>query len=204
MTPYYERGGVCLYLGDCREVLALVAAEPGDLMLTDPPFPGYRNVYGNAYEMTAADIAGVLRYGARSLVFWPALLAAPLPDAAAEHIWHKPNQGNGSHQYERIFAYGEWPRRCKVYRVAVILPNYCQFAAECVDHPCQKPLKLVRQLLDEGKAARIIDPFAGSGTVLVAAKERGIPAIGIEIEERYCEIAAMRLSQEILPLEAAA
>lgn len=201
MRPYYEHGGVTLYCGDCREVLPSLAAGSVDLVLTDPPFPGYRNVYGNAYEMTASDIAGAIPTSTRSLIFWPALLPPPIPEPDAEHVWHKPNHGNGSHQYERILAYGGWPRRCRVYRAAAILPNYCQFAAECVDHPCQKPLNLVRHLLIDANAQWVLDLFAGSGTTLVAAKQLGRRAIGIEIEERYCEIAARRLSQEVLPLD---
>lgn len=73
------------------------------------------------------------------------------------------------------------------------------------DHPCPKPEPLMRELIrlftDDGDL--IIDPFMGSGTMLVAAKRLGRRATGIEIEERYCEIAANRLSQEVLPLEPA-
>jgi len=68
------------------------------------------------------------------------------------------------------------------------------------DHPCPKPLSLMFELLtlftDEGEP--VLDPFMGSGTTLRAAKDLGRRAIGIEIEEKYCEIAAKRLSQEML------
>ena len=71
------------------------------------------------------------------------------------------------------------------------------------DHPCPKPeplmQALVSQFTDDGDT--ILDPFMGSGTTLTAAKRLGRQAIGIEIEERYCEIATNRLRQEVLPLE---
>lgn len=70
------------------------------------------------------------------------------------------------------------------------------------DHPCVKPLASFKKLVEIGSTAgeMILDPFMGAGTTLVAAKELGRRAIGIEIEERYCEIAAKRLSQEMLPI----
>jgi hypothetical protein len=71
------------------------------------------------------------------------------------------------------------------------------------DHPCPKPeslmLEIVRQFTDPGET--ILDPFMGSGTTLVAAKRLGRKAIGIELNEKYCEIAAKRLAQGALPLE---
>jgi site-specific DNA-methyltransferase (adenine-specific) len=74
------------------------------------------------------------------------------------------------------------------------------------DHPAQKPVGLLADLMrvptDQGDL--VLDPFAGCGPTLLAAARTGRRAIGIEIEERYCEIAAQRLSQEILPLEFAA
>ena len=70
------------------------------------------------------------------------------------------------------------------------------------EHPCPKPIALMTELVslftDPGDL--ILDPFMGSGTTLRAAKDLGRKAIGIEIEERYCEIAAKRLSQEVMAL----
>ena len=67
------------------------------------------------------------------------------------------------------------------------------------DHPSPKPLVFMKWLINRlsEKKQIILDPFMGSGTTLVAAKELGRKAIGIEIEERYCEIAAKRLSQQV-------
>jgi DNA modification methylase len=64
-------------------------------------------------------------------------------------------------------------------------------------HPAQKPVALMKWCLTQVTASSVLDPFMGSATTLIAAKEMGLTAIGIEIEERYCEIAAKRLSQEV-------
>ena len=66
-------------------------------------------------------------------------------------------------------------------------------------HPNEKPVSLMRYLLTKHDGEIILDPFMGSGTTLRAAKDLGRRAIGIEIEERYAEIAAKRLAQEVLP-----
>jgi site-specific DNA-methyltransferase (adenine-specific) len=75
-------------------------------------------------------------------------------------------------------------------------------ASEKNGHPCPKPIGAWSWLLDKvsQEGETVVDPFMGSGTTLRAAKDLGRKAIGIEISEEYCEIAATRLSQEVLPL----
>ena len=68
-------------------------------------------------------------------------------------------------------------------------------------HPTEKPVSLVAALLDKSPPGVVLDPFMGSGTTLRAAKDMGRKAIGIEIDERYCEIAANRMAQECLPFD---
>jgi DNA modification methylase len=196
MKPYYADDAVTIYHGDCREVLRLVRGI--GLVITDPPYPGYDK--GWEVPDVAAILAAIV--APIKVVFWPVLVPSPFLDQThdAEHVWEKPN-GQSRYHYERILVSGG-PPGAKVYREAAILPNYVQYAAECVDHPTQKPVKLLRRLISAYKGDPILDPFMGSGTTLRAAKDLGRKAIGIEIEERYCEIAARRCSQEVLGLSA--
>jgi len=181
---------VTIYHGDCREILPLKA----DLLLSDPPYPGYEKGWA------VPDVAGILgSLTCTKVIFWPVLTPSPLRFHVAEHVWHKPN-GQSRYQYERILVEGLAAADAKVFRVAAILPNYSQYARECVDHPTQKPLSLLIRLLSLYSGDLVVDPFMGSGTTIEACKKVGRRAIGIEIEERYCEIAAKRCAQEVLAL----
>ena len=203
MTPYYQDDYATIYHADCREVLPTLPKV--DLVLTDPPYIGREDLFPTDALPVLCDLLLVTP----GIVFWPVLAPYPLPSPSAVHIWHKavpihPHSTTGNtagHHYERIVVYGGG-RRCRVYRIAAVLPNFTACAVECVEHPTQKPVALVSALLTDVVATTILDPFMGSGTTLRAAKDLGRKSIGIEIEERYCEIAAKRLAQEILDFHA--
>jgi site-specific DNA-methyltransferase (adenine-specific) len=104
--------------------------------------------------------------------------------------------------YELIYVNGEgWSgtRRGGVLRVP-----HSSSVASSVGHPTPKPIALLELILIHAPAGAIADPFAGSGSTLVAAKNLGRRAIGVELEERYCEVIARRLSQGVLDLGGAA
>ncbi len=99
-----------------------------------------------------------------------------------------------------IFYYGLDPRSGKTI-------SKCSFmntiAPEANGHPCPKPYHVWTLLLAKGSlnGETVLDPFMGSGTTLVAAKNLGRKAIGIEISREYCDIAIRRLQQEVFPFQ---
>ncbi len=126
-------------------------------------------------------------------------------------IWYKPNgSGVSGHGIARRWEPWFWLHREKSKREGewgylpdcIDVSRVMQHMREGVDHPTQKPEELLRRLIRFFSICndRILDPFAGSGTTLVAAKNLRRRAIGIEIEPKYCEIAVKRLRQEVLPL----
>ena len=190
IKPYYDHAGITIYHGDCREILPHL--EPVDLVLTDPPYPNYNMEHGKYWEQTEINWDR-LNLSIPQLIFWPA--DRPFPYSyTAIHIWHKPN-GQSNLHYECIYE-RNGKRVYRVYRVPII--NY-ETLPEWQPHPTQKPIKLIIQLIRK-EHQKVLDPFMGSGTTLVAAKQLGRKAVGIEIEERYCEIAVKRLQQECLDL----
>lgn len=198
--PYYSDDLVTLYHGDCREVTAWLEA---DVLVTDPP-------YGQAFKSgwTGSHIANDETTQARDemLALWdgPRVVFGardlpPLPGARL--IWHKPGAGMGDlavpwqPDYEFIYVAG---RGFSGPRDSSVLTFPLRVFRGDSEHPHQKPVDLLERLILKCPPGIIADPFAGSGSTLVAAKQIGRRAIGVELDERYCEIAARRLAQDTL------
>lgn len=211
MTPYYQDDSVTIYHGDYREVHAWLSA---DVLVTDPPYGRAYQSNRSIYKGPSPAIAGDKGTAARddALSSWlprPALVfgswQAPRP-LNIRHllVWDKgdcPGMGDLSLPFgnacEEVYVFGSgWTgkRRSNVLRVQTL------GAADSrrPDHPTPKPIGLMELLIGYAPPGVIADPFMGSGSTLVAAKNLGRRAIGIEIEERYCEIAARRCAQDVL------
>ena len=216
--PYYEDEQVTLYHGDCLEVNAWLAA---DVLVTDPPYgiawaqkfggaqPHLRHKQRIERDVIAGDQNPELRD--KALDLWgnrPALIfgswRVPRPQRTnAVLIWHKGAASAGIANcafftiHEEVYVLGRsgW-RKSSPPLLSVITTNECrQYQPRQTGHPTSKPLSLMERLVDRCPPGVIADPFAGSGSTLVAAKNQGRKAVGVEIEERYCELIAKRLDQ---------
>lgn len=209
MRPYYADEFVTLYHADCREVLS--SLERCGLLLTDPPYgigfasqpTNYQRAAGmkpSAWDDAPVDEA--LLASARSLcdasVIWGGNYYA-LPAARCWLSWYKPDAPPSMGNVE--YAWTSLDQNSRQISHSISATN-----AERVGHPTQKPLRVMAWALNQasGISGPILDPFAGSGTTLVAAKNQNRVAIGIERNEAYCELAARRLSQNVLDLGGAA
>jgi site-specific DNA-methyltransferase (adenine-specific) len=212
MKPYYQDDSCTIYLGDCREILPTL--EKVDLVLTDPPY-GMGKAIANDEEKTADILAEWAASASRNicdgnvLFFWSAQRwekIDPLFKPKRVMIWDKdwaiytPN--NVGYRYELIVWISGKQATTKRGDIFKQFPIIREVQIESAGHPTQKPLKLIEEIVrDFSEGGTILDPFMGSGTTLVAAKNLGRKAIGIEIEEKYCEIAVKRLRQEVMNLE---
>lgn len=213
MTPYYDRDGITIYHGDCREILP--SLPPVDVAFADPPY-GVGLTYdvhvdegGPAYEEWMSDMRRMLTEKARIVFVTPGIrnLHLWLDGASWLLSWHKPGSTRrsdlgGFNVWEPVVMYG----KRRIYNDAVVLPDVVNHAKDTAEHPCPKPLRLLTWLLSVSVEddSIVLDPFMGSGTTLVAASQFGVRAIGVEISERYCEIAAKRLAQGVLDFGGAA
>lgn len=211
MTPYYQDDAVTIYHGDCRDLIRKIP-EQITLVLSDPPY-GVGIEYGNGsvddftrWKNLIDVVLPLCRNVAESTMICSSKIEAE------KHLWkhHNPDyrlcwyKGAlptrsfvGFKDWEPVFVWG----RCWTN------PMHDHFFAPTLDfgtygHPCPKSDEWAKWILARALPmnGRVLDPFMGSGTTLRAAKDLGRKAIGIEIEERYCEIAAKRMAQEVLPL----
>jgi DNA modification methylase len=215
MKPYYDDGkGIVIYHGDWREIETSLFKQ--DLLLTDPPY-GILNLgdgsscairkskravgsgkLKNRILNTSAitwDIPPTvqeldrLRACASTQIIWGGNYF-PLPPCRGILVWDKQQPWENFSQVEIAWTSMNRPAALFSFK-----------NGDSKQHPTQKPLELMTWCLSfVPEAQTVFDPFMGSGTTLRAAKDLGRKAIGIEIEERYCEIAARRLSQEVLAL----
>jgi len=219
MDPYWQDDLVSLYLGDCREVTEWLAA---DVLVTDPPYGrGWKQ--GRHWDAGHSDdrhggIAGDLdtsirdaalaMWGKRLAIVFGDLTVAPPAGNKQTLIYRKPvnagtrgAMGGFRRDAEAIYLLGPWPSgiggRSGIIGTGARSqgnPSSCQGRYE---HPHAKPVDVMETLIGACPDGVIADPFAGSGSTLIAARNLGRKAIGVEIDERYCEAAARRLSQMV-------
>ena len=224
-TPFYQDDSCTIYNADCREILPLLPRF--DLLLTDPPYgmtvDTDNSRFSGGSKGNMAKRGNGVGTGAGVPVIGddkplggidPELL---ISTSDVQIIWgwnHYPDLfPKGSclvwvKRYEE--AFGSFLSDAEVAWKSTGCGVWCHrdlsnnaIANERV-HPTQKPVGLMTWCINKAKQAQtILDPFMGSGTTLVAAKLEGRKAVGIEISEKYCELAANRLRQRVLNFEEA-
>ena len=206
MKPYYDDGkGIVIYNGRCKDVLPTLGRF--DLLLTDPPYgidaanmtmgkgqsdkPHEKRFIKHDWDQQRPRISWLDGYADRVCVWGGNYFTDELPPTNNWLVWHKENDGRSFSECE--FAWTDLGKQSRHFAWSWL------HGGENKVHPTQKPLALMKWCLSFAPAAKtILDPFMGSGTTLVAAKLEGRSATGIEISEKYCEIAANRLRQGVL------
>jgi len=224
LKPYYQWRGITLYHGDSREILPQLEAETFDLVLTDPPYlVSYSGRWGSEYEPIEGDSDS-----SWVVPMYAEIHRLLKPDSLCLSFYGWPHADTFLGAWKRVgfrpvsvfvlvkdrFGLGYYTRAQheQAYLLAKGKPKKPDLAisdvlgwdvATPLLHPNQKPLPAISRLLGTFSDANtfVLDPFSGSGTTLLAAQRFGINAIGIEIEERFCDIAATRLSQQVLDLD---
>lgn len=213
IAPYYDRDGITIYHGDCREVDAWLSA---DVMLTDPPYgmafvsswtTRRRPVAGDRDERVRDD-ALRLWGGKPAAVFGTWRVARP-PETRQVITWFKASVGPGMGDLslpwgcatEEIYILGDgWhgERRSNLITTSEQRGNP-HGAAALLGHPTPKPTELMQQLLACAPPGVVADPFMGVGATPLACALAGRKCVCVEVEERYCEVTARRLAQGVLP-----
>lgn len=220
-APYYQDEHVTLYHGDCLEVDAWLGA---DVLVTDPPYgigwkkpklPANRAL-GRGEQVSHDGIVNDATTEARDAVvaLWgdkPSVMfgspIAPLPTGTRQVlVWQKPSQlgfmgtvGGFRRDWEAIYLGGKWPKSTAQQSGVIRLSDSQEYLR--AGHPHAKPVGLMERLIDASPNGVVVDTFSGSGSTLVAARNLGRKVIGVEYEERYCELIAKRLSSQTMTLD---
>jgi len=213
MKPYFQTDLVTLYHGDCLEVTEWLKA---DVLVTDPPYgvawKGYDNFYTDARRTWVQGIASdnSIEVRDKAIESWgskPAIIFGswkqPRPVGTRQRlIWHKKGQAPGLakgdflSQDEEIYILGKgFLQTSPPMRTVIATSENRAVESGKIGHPTPKPIGLMETLIGRCPDGVIADPFAGSGATLIAARNLGREVVGVEMEEKYCELIANRLSQ---------
>jgi len=223
MEAYYDRNGITIYCGDCREILPELKGQFSAIM-TDPPWPGTEkksnpNRDYDIYPLFTEAALNFQRLSDRLIVILGCdsdprfLITVPKWYPFLLTCWLRriPPSYRGHILYGADVAYIFGTPRAREYAgptgTGILQSETYSVSLRKRDkintHPTFRPLRTMKWLVahytQEGDI--ILDPFSGSGTTLLAAKETGRKAVGIELEEKYCEITVKRLSQEVMTLQ---
>jgi DNA modification methylase len=207
IQPFYDVDGITIYCGDCREIVPLLGRF--DLLLTDPPYGLGEGTWDTnakgpkrqwrlhheqmGWDAEVADVSALLPVADKQIIWGGHLMN--LPTQRAWLVWNKIVRNFSSGVCELAWTNLDCPIDAFDY-------SHGQLATEGKQHPTQKPLKLMAWCIGKaGKVQTILDPYMGSGTTLRAAKDLGLRAVGIEVNETYCRQAVARLAQGVLRLD---
>ncbi|HVX90808.1 MAG TPA: DNA methyltransferase [Candidatus Paceibacterota bacterium] len=220
--PYFENDGVILYHADCRDILPELFPESFDFVLTDPPYlvsytgrwdlpqepiegdsdPSWvRPIFSEVWRVLKADSLCLSFYGwphaDTFLGTWKSLGFRPVSMISLfKNCWGFGQFTRAQHETAFLLAKGRPRRPSRPISDVLDWEDERQRF-----HPHQKPLNAISKLIAAYAPPQglVLDPMCGSGTTLLAARALGKRALGIEIEERYCELAALQLSQRVFP-----
>lgn len=197
-TPYFQDESVTLYLGDCLDILPSITGV--DLVVTSPPYNlGVTSGGGFGHYSAGQKRGGQGKWGGTDkggIAYTDHDDAMPPAEYAAWHMNFAPTHYVPTHEWIVVFAKPGWRLKSKAASGIGDVWRVPQVANP--DHPAPFPLGIPARAIETTAPGLVLDPFAGSGTTLRAAKDAGIRCIGIEKSERYCEVIAKRLSQGVL------
>jgi site-specific DNA-methyltransferase (adenine-specific) len=224
-SPYYQEDGITIYHGDCRDILPTL--EPVDLVLTDPPYvfgiasTEWKTGWGDLmnasvwYASWLIEAKRLTKSAPGSVWVFNSWRSFPVLARASYDVswpiesllvWDKDWIGPGGvrglrPQYELIALFVQPGFAIKNRSLPDVWRQKWMSTIGVTEHRAEKPVGIMAKIIKETEARSVLDPFMGSGTSLIAARQLGRKAVGIEIEEKYCKMAIERLAQGVLSFE---